>query len=311
MENDIENEIMNFIVEECDHNLRIDKFIAENQSDLSRSYIQKLIKDEAVQVNNHSIKSNYKVSKGDIIQIVLPEPIMLDIKPEDIPLDVIYEDDDIILINKRKGKVVHPAAGHCTGTLVNALLFHCNGNLSGINGVLRPGIVHRIDRDTTGVIVACKNDKSHSFISEQLKVHSITRKYNAIVYQNMKEPTGTVIAPIGRHPNDRKKMAINYKNGKTATTHYALIDNLGKGYAHIQCTLETGRTHQIRVHMASIHHPLVGDQVYGPSKSTFKLEGQALHASVLGFIHPTTKEYVEFVAPLPSYFNELLEKLNS
>lgn len=306
----MDNQTFEFIVEEKDKTLRIDRYIAIYQPDISRSYIQKLILSGSILVNQTNIKSNYKVSTGDHINIILPEPVALNIEPENISLDIIYEDSDIILINKPKGMVVHPAPGHYSGTLVNALLYHCDGNLSGINGVLRPGIVHRIDRDTTGVMIACKNDNSHAYISEQLKVHSITRKYNAIVNHNLKDTTGIVNAPIGRHPLDRKKMAINYKNGKKAVTHYTLLENLDKNFAHIECRLETGRTHQIRVHMASIHHPLLGDIVYGPAKTPYKLDGQALHASILGFIHPTTKKYVEFMAPLPSYFQDLLNILS-
>jgi 23S rRNA pseudouridine1911/1915/1917 synthase len=255
------------------------------------------------------VKANTKVKSESVVTILLPELKETEIIPEDIPLDIIYEDKDIIIINKQKGLVVHPAAGHATGTLVNALLYHCQGELSGINGVLRPGIVHRIDRDTTGVLVACKNDKAHQFIAEQLKVHSITRRYQAIVYHAFKSESGRVEAPIGRDPKDRKKMAVNHKNGKVAATNYKVLENLQNQYAWIECSLETGRTHQIRVHMASIHHPLIGDTVYGPGKDSFHLEGQALHAGVLGFIHPTTKEYVEFQAPLPEYFTGLLAKL--
>lgn len=310
-EQEEENESITMVVDESGQGCRIDKYISDQLPDLSRSYIQKLIKDNAVIVNNLSVKSNYKVVLGNEVTITLPEPTELNIEPEDISLDIIYEDKDVILINKPKGMVVHPSAGHYSGTLVNALLYHCKDELSGINGVLRPGIVHRIDMNTTGVIVVCKNDFAHNFIAEQLKVHSITRKYNAIVYQSFKETDGIVDAPIGRHPIDRKKMSVNYKNGKNAITHYKVLENLGSKYAHVECSLETGRTHQIRVHLASINHPLVGDDVYGPSKDSFKLQGQSLHARVLGFIHPTTKEYMEFEAPLPEYFTELMNKLRN
>ncbi len=302
-------EVIELIVTEENSGIRIDKYIAENQDELTRSYIQKLIQDGNIVVDNRPVKANYKVSTAECVSITLPPPIDLAIEPEDIPLDIIYEDKDIIIINKAKGMVVHPAAGHYTGTIVNALLYHCKGELSGINGVMRPGIVHRIDMNTTGVIVVCKNDRSHLSIAEQLKVHSITRRYNAIVYQPFKTESGCVNAPIGRHPIDRKKMAINNKNGKEAITNYKILENLGNKYAHIECSLQTGRTHQIRVHMASIHHPLLGDDVYGPTKDPFHLEGQALHARILGFLHPTTKEYMEFEAPLPDYFTTLLKKL--
>ena len=289
--------------------IRIDKVIAEYEQDLTRSYIQKIIKEGNVSVNGKVVKANYKVEEKDEVTILIPAPVELDILPEKMDLDILYEDEDIIVLNKAKGVVVHPAAGHYSGTIVNGLLYHCKDQLSGINGIMRPGIVHRIDMNTTGVIVVCKNDKAHNCIAEQLKEHSITRKYNALVYHCFKQENGTVDAPIGRHPIDRKKMAINEKNGKRAVTHYKVLENLQGKDAHIECQLETGRTHQIRVHMASIQHPLLGDDVYGPSKSNFKLQGQALHARVLGFIHPTTKKYVEFEAPLPDYFQELLRKL--
>ena len=305
----MDNKIIELIVGVEDKDIRIDKYISENQEDLTRSYIQKLIQEGKILVDDKVVKANYKVAIGNRISITITPPVDLEIVAEDIPLDIIFEDSDIIIINKAKGMVVHPAAGHYTGTLVNGLLYHCKDDLSGINGVLRPGIVHRIDMNTTGVIVVCKNDNAHHFISEQLKVHSITRKYNAIVYHTFKTESGFVNAPIGRHPVDRKKMAINCKNGKNAVTNYTVLENLSNKFAHIECSLQTGRTHQIRVHMASIHHPLLGDDVYGPDKDSFQLVGQTLHARVLGFIHPTTKEYVEYEAPLPDYFETLLSKL--
>jgi 23S rRNA pseudouridine1911/1915/1917 synthase len=299
---------MEFIVDDntC---IRIDKYLSQVQNSLSRNHIQKLIEDGKVLVDKKPIKSSFKVKSGNRITLFIPEPRVPEIVPEDLKIDIIYEDKDIIVVNKQKGMVVHPAAGHEAGTLVNALLFHCKNELSGINGVMRPGIVHRIDRDTTGVIVACKNDKAHQFIAKQLKVHSITRRYEAIVYNTFKEDSGRVEAPIGRHQKDRKKMAVNRKNGKAAVTNYKVLENIRNRYAYIACFLETGRTHQIRVHMADIHHPLVGDIVYGPQKDPFHLKGQTLHAGVLGLIHPTTKEYMEFKAPLPEYFTNLLDKL--
>lgn len=289
---------------------RIDKFLSETLPEYSRSFIQKVVKDGGVLVDEKCVKSNYKLSAGQILKLNVPELVEPDIIPEDIALDILYEDDDIIVVNKPKGMVVHPAAGHYTGTLVNALMYHCRDNLSGINGVTRPGIVHRIDMNTTGVLVACKNDAAHIFLSEQLAVHSITRKYNAIVHNSFKDNSGTVDAPIGRHQIDRKKMAIDYKNGRNAVTHYSVISNYGK-YAHIECQLETGRTHQIRVHMSSIGHPLLGDDVYGSGKSPYRLEGQTLHARVLGFVHPSTGKYMEFEAPLPDYFKEIIVDLDN
>ena len=285
-----ENGLQRLTVSPEEAGVRIDKYLAEQLTDITRSYLQKLLKDGSVQMNGKPVKTSTKTA------------------PEDIPLDILYEDSDVILINKPKDMVVHPAAGHYTGTLVNALMYHCKGDLSGINGVLRPGIVHRIDKDTTGVLIVCKNDKAHNALAEQLKEHSITRKYRAIVCGNLKEDEGTVDAPLGRHPQDRKKMAIVRTGGKRAVTHYRVLERFGN-YTYIECQLETGRTHQIRVHMASLGHPLLGDEVYGRVKSPFKLEGQTLHAMVLGFIHPTTGEYMEFEAPLPEYFEKLLEKL--
>ena len=259
-------------------------------------------------MDKRTVKNSYKLSAGEKIEFEVPEAAEPEIKAEDIPLDIIYEDSDIILVNKPKGMVVHPAAGHYSQTLVNGLMYHCRDGLSGINGVLRPGIVHRIDMDTTGVLIVCKNDFAHNAIAEQLKVHSITRKYFAIVHGVIQEDEGTVDAPIGRHPVDRKKMSINRKNGKEAVTHYRVLERF-RQFTYVECQLETGRTHQIRVHMASIGHPLLGDSVYGPSKSPFKLQGQTLHAGVLGIVHPRTGNYMEFSAPLPEYFSELLDKL--
>lgn len=298
-----------FIVEDTYSGERVDKYLSELLENQTRSYIQKLIKDNAVIVNEKIVKANYKISTGDIIEITIPDAVILDIQPQNIPLDVLFEDDDILVVNKPKGMVVHPSAGHYDGTLVNAIMYHCKENLSGINGVLRPGIVHRIDMDTTGALVICKNDVSHLSLTAQLKVHSITRKYRAIVHNNMKDEEGTIDAPIGRHSIDRKKMAINLKNGKEAITHYKVLKRFGN-YTYVECQLETGRTHQIRVHMASIHHPILGDSIYGPSKSPFHLQGQTLHAMVLGFRHPRTGEYVEFEAPLPMYFETLLDRLS-
>ena len=303
------NEIVMEITPEMEGE-RIDKCISNYLESLSRSYIQKIIKDGKAYVNDAVVKANYKVKVDDKVQFEIPDCEEPDIPPQDIPLDILYEDKDILIVNKPKDMVVHPAPGHYEGTLVNAIMFHCKDELSGINGVLRPGIVHRIDKDTTGSIIICKNDEAHRKIAQQLKQNSITRKYRAIVYGRIMEEEGTVNAPIGRHPTDRKKMAINEKNGKPAVTHYKVLERFDK-YTYIECQLETGRTHQIRVHMTSIGHPLLGDEVYGNTKCPFKLEGQTLHAMTIGFIHPTTGEYVEYEAPLPEYFEHLLQILRT
>lgn len=302
--------MMQIIVNENNAGSRVDSYLAEYTENLSRAFIQKLILNGDILVDGKKVKSNYRLSNGQVIEYSIPEPVPVEIIPEDLELDIIYEDDDIIIVNKGKDMVVHPAAGHLSGTLVNALMHHCSRNgLSGINGELRPGIVHRIDKDTTGILVVCKNDIAHRLISEQLKIHSIKRSYMAIVYGVFNEKKGRIAAPIGRHPTDRKKMSVNSRNGKEAITNYEVIEEFAGKYSLIRCDLETGRTHQIRVHMASIHHPLVGDTVYGPDKDPFKLQGQALHAFLLGFIHPTTKKYVEFSSPLPDYYINLIDKL--
>ena len=291
--------------------LRLDQYIAGRCMDLSRSYIQKLIKESRVTINkNIQTKTKTAVQESDIVNVSLPDPKELEIKPQDIPLDILYEDNDVLVVNKPKGMVVHPAPGHYEDTLVNAVLYHCRDNLSGINGVLRPGIVHRIDKDTTGALIVCKNDKAHQKIADQLRAHTITRSYRAIVYNNFSEDEGMINAPIGRHPTNRKKRMVTEKNSKKAITHYKVLDHLNHKFNYIECRLETGRTHQIRVHMSHIGHPLLGDEVYGPVNSKFKnLQGQTLHAATIGFIHPTTEEYMEFSAPLPDYFEKLLKTL--
>ena len=293
----------------ADSGLRIDKYLSTVNEQLSRSYIQKLLKSGLVLVDGKPVKASYQVDEGDVISLDIPEAVEPEIEPENMDLDILYEDQDVILVNKPKGMVVHPAAGHYSHTLVNGLMHHCKDQLSGINGVMRPGIVHRIDMDTTGVIIACKNDMAHNSIAAQLKEHSITRRYQAIVHGVLKDDAGTIEGPIGRHPTDRKKMSINYNNGKSAVTHYKVLKRF-RQYTHVECRLETGRTHQIRVHMASIGHPLLGDLVYGPGKCPIPgLQGQTLHAGVLGFIHPRTGKYMEFTAPLPEYFAKLLNTL--
>jgi len=287
---------------------RLDKWLSSALEGLSRSYIQKCIKEGQAFVNGTPRKANYRLRVDDEVAFQIPETVEPVIEAEDIPLSVLYEDADVLVVDKPKGMVVHPAPGHVSGTLVNAVLYHCKGQLSGINGVLRPGIVHRIDRDTTGSLIVCKNDLSHRAIAAQLKEHSLNRSYRAIVRGMLKEEEGTVNAPVGRDERDRKRMAVNEKNGKEAVTHYRVLSRF-REYTYIECRLETGRTHQIRVHMASIGHPLLGDEVYGAGKNAFHLQGQTLHAYTLGFRHPTRGTYVEVTAPLPAYFEHLLRIL--
>ena len=289
---------------------RLDAFLARSVEDLSRSAAQKLLEKGSVTISGRPAKKNEKTAEGMTVEVELPDPEPIDVVPQNIPLDVVYEDADVIVINKPVGLVVHPAPGHPDGTLVNALLYHCGDSLSGINGQLRPGIVHRIDRDTSGLIIAAKNDKAHVALADQLQDHSLARVYEAVVHGNIREDEGTVDAPIGRHPIDRKKMAIDRKDGRRAVTHWTVIGRY-PGYTHIQCRLETGRTHQIRVHMASIGHPLVGDPVYGGNRKSLPgLVGQCLHARKLRFIHPATQSPLEVECPLPDWFERVLRQIN-
>ena len=300
-----------YIVNTENANERLDKYLCNIYPDLSRSFFQKLIKENNISVNDKLEKSNYKVKEKDIICVTFPDVEETTIEAENIPLDILYEDNDLLIVNKPKGMVVHPSAGHDKGTLVNAIMFHCKDSLSGINGQIRPGIVHRIDMDTTGSLIVCKNDESHIKIAEQIKEHSVNRIYVGIVVGNVKDDEGTIEGAIGRHPIDRKKMAINEKNGKPAITHYKVLERFGN-YTYMEFKLETGRTHQIRDHMASIGHPLLGDNLYSSGKCSIqKLQGQTLHAKTIGFIHPSTNEYMEFSAPLPEYFVKLLTKLKN
>lgn len=303
-------EYMTFAAEKEDIGIRIDVFLADALEDVSRSGVQKLMEQGHIQLNGKVVKPNYKLREKDVIDVQIPDVAEPEILPENIPLDILYEDQDVIVLNKPQGMVVHPAPGHTSGTLVNALMYHCGAELSGINGEKRPGIVHRIDKDTSGVLMVAKNNAAHQSLAEQLAVHSITRKYNAIVYNGFSEESGTVDQPIGRNPQDRKKMAVTQKHSRHAVTHYRVLERLGN-FTLIEAQLETGRTHQIRVHMTYIGHPLLGDTVYGKKKQPFGLEGQVLHARVLGFRHPSTGEYMEFEAPLPPYFETLLTRLKA
>lgn len=300
---------MDFIVEDVDAGKRLDSFLAEkNTANYTRSFIGKMIGENLVLYNGKPSKASTKIKTGDRIELFEKEPEPLAVKGEEIPLEIVYEDDDLMVINKPRGMVVHPAPGHTSGTLVNAVLSHAGESLSSINGVLRPGIVHRIDKDTSGLILICKNDFSHKALAKQLEEHSITRRYHAICSGRLKEEQGTVSAPIGRDEKNRKQQAINYKHGKEAITHYRLLENL-QNASLLECRLETGRTHQIRVHMKSIGHPLLGDPLYGPKKNLYAIKGQALHAMVLGFVHPRSGEYMEFSADYPEDFQKLLNKL--
>ena len=300
-----------YTVEESQSGMRLDKFLTEIYPDQTRSFLQKLVKSGEIKVNGKPvIKAGFVVEGGDQVSASIPTPQAVEIEAENIPLDILYEDADVLIVNKPKGMVVHPSAGHYSGTLVNAIMYHCADSLSGINGEIRPGIVHRIDMDTTGALIICKNDAAHVDIAEQIKEHTVTRRYRGIVCGVVKEDEGTIEGAIGRHPTQRKKMAINEKNGKPAITHYKVLQRFAK-YTYMEFRLETGRTHQIRVHMASIGHPLLGDELYGnPKNLAMKgLQGQTLHVMVIGFVHPTTHEYMEFEAPLPEYFQNLLQKL--
>ena len=296
------------ITKEADAGTRLDKYLSLHLSEVTRSFLQKLIKEGYVKVEEQSVKANYKLKPDQKISVTIPLPKETEILPENIPLDILYEDEDLLVVNKPKNMVVHPSAGHYSGTLVNAVMYHCKDSLSGINGAIRPGIVHRIDKDTTGSLIVCKNDESHLFIAEQIKEHSIKRIYRGIVSGYLKEQESSIKGNIGRHPTDRKKMAILTDGGKYAITHYKVLEQW-KNAAYMEFCLETGRTHQIRVHMAEIGHPLLGDTVYGNPKNPYKLNGQALHAMTIGFVHPRTREYLEISAPLPDYFEDLSKKL--
>lgn len=290
--------------------VRIDKYLSSVLDDITRSAIVGLIENGNITINKNRIAKNYKIRNGDNIDVIVPDPVEYEATAENIPLDIVFEDDDLLVVNKPKGMVVHPAPGNYDGTLVNALMYHCKDNLSGINGVLRPGIVHRIDKDTSGLLIVAKNDKAHRHLAEQIKEHSFAREYEAVVIGNIKDDKGTVNAPIGRHHIERKKMTVTDRNSKNAVTHYEVIARYN-GYTHIKCILETGRTHQIRVHMAYIGHPVSGDEVYGNKKGKVDFAGQCLHARKIGFIHPSTKKYMEFSSELPDYFKKYIVKLEN
>lgn len=296
-----------YLVENIESDVRIDKWICEQNQEISRSMLQKLLKDNQVTVNGKAVSKSYKITNGDEIVLEIPEPVELDVLPENIPIEIVYEDDDLLVVNKPKGMVVHPAVGNYNGTLVNALLYHCKGRLSSINGVIRPGIVHRIDKNTSGLLIVAKTDKAHAGLAEQIKAHTFTREYQAIVCGKLKENTGIIEAPIGRHPVDRKKMCVTEKNSKEAKTEYIVINEFN-GYSYMKLKLYTGRTHQIRVHMSYIGHPVFGDDVYG--KASKLCEGQCLHAKKIGFVHPISNEYLEFESELPEYFKSVLNKLS-
>ena len=304
-------EIYHFTVTDTqDVQKRADKFLSDNLEEISRSLLQKYFADGNITVNGSTVSKSYKLRLSDEIEVIVPEAVELEATAENIPLDIVYEDNDVIVVNKPKGMVVHPAAGNYMGTLVNALLYHCKDSLSGINGVLRPGIVHRIDKNTSGLLIVAKNDLAHKHLAQQIKDHSFTREYAAVVYGNMKEDSGTIHQPIGRNPNDRKKMAVIATNSKPAVTHYEVIERFN-GFTFLKVHLETGRTHQIRVHMAYIQHPIAGDDVYGTKKVITKLNGQCLHAKKVGFIHPSTGKYMEFDSELPPYFSDFLQELRN
>lgn len=297
-----------FLVSQETAGTRVDKLLADSMDGFTRSGIQHLLSEGNVTCGAKPITKNYKCREGDEIRVFVPDAKPLDVEAQDIPLDIVYEDEYLLVVNKPKGMVVHPANGNYDGTLVNALMHHCGDSLSGINGVIRPGIVHRIDKDTSGLLIVAKTDAAHIGLAEQIKEHSFTRAYEAVVYGNIKDDEGTICQPIGRNPKDRKKMAVVYTNSKLATTHYKVLQRFGN-FTHIRCVLETGRTHQIRVHMAFIGHPIAGDSVYGPKKVITELNGQCLHAKQIGFVHPITKEYMEFESDLPEYFTKFLTKL--